>query len=146
MKEKEFIRPFWKYPFILLITFFITTIALNSIFRLNFYNQSLNFIISLQMYSNIFLDVFMNLISLLANTHFILALLVIVYTFFKRKLAVLVYISYFLLNAYMVNILKIGYQEPRPFWTASEIKKLEWGCPSKYGNPSGHSWMVILIY
>jgi membrane-associated phospholipid phosphatase len=23
---------------------------------------------------------------------------------------------------------------------------LEWGCPNQFGNPSGHSWMVVLMY
>lgn len=146
MKTKEPLRPFWKYSFILLLAFLATTITLNCFLRHNFYNQSLNFIISLQRHANHPLNIFMNTVSLLANTHFILTLLIVLYVVFKRKLAVMVYVSYFLLNTYLANVLKMSYQEPRPFWAAHGVKKLEWGCPYKYGNPSGHSWMVVVIY
>lgn len=90
--------------------FLVATIALNSVLRHSFYNQSLNFIISLQAYNNIYLDIIMNIFSLLANTNFILGLLILLYSVFERKLAVLVYVSYFLANTYLINILKMSYQ------------------------------------
>lgn len=66
----------------------------------------------------------MNLLSILLNTYFLLGLLALIYVFCKRKLASVVFITNFLLNTYMMNILKSSYQEPRPFWASKDVKLL----------------------
>lgn len=45
-----------------------------------------------------------------------------------------------------MTILKALYHEARPFWYAQNIKQLQWTCPREYGNPSGHSWSVAILY
>ena len=110
MKYKEYIRPFWKYTFILLIVLIGVIITLNSFMRHHFYNQSIQFIILIQKHKNWYLDAFMNIVSLLANTQCIILLLVVLYVVVKRKMAVFVYITYFLINAYLANILKLSYR------------------------------------
>jgi membrane-associated phospholipid phosphatase len=37
------------------------------------------------------------------------------------------------------------YRQPRPYWLSSEVKMLEWTCYTEYGNPSGHSALVIVL-
>lgn len=137
---------FWKYAISLLATLLIITIFLNSLIGENFYLKSLNFMFKAQSGNNFFISTFMNLISVLFSTNFLIALLLVVYICFKRKLASIVFISNFIINVYMMKILKLCYQEQRPFWYDERIKQLEWGCSSQFGNPSGHSWFILLIY
>ena len=47
---------------------------------------------------------------------------------------------------YYMTILKLIYMESRPFWTTSQISMFEWFCPLSFGNPSGHSFAVIVLY
>lgn len=37
-------------------------------------------------------------------------------------------------------------QESRPFWYSPNIEINEWFCPIDFGNPSGHSFIVVLGY
>lgn len=101
---------------VLLTIFFIVTIVLNSIIRESFYSQSLEFIKHYQSKSNNNLNNFMNILSILVNTNYLIAILAVIYISHKAKLTSLVFLSYFLGNVYLMNVLKLSYQEPRPFW------------------------------
>lgn len=65
---------------------------------------------------------------------------------FHRKVTALVFMVYFIFNVYLMSLMKASFQEPRPFWYSDEVRELEWGCPDEFGNPSGHSWLVVVIY
>lgn len=84
--------------------------------------------------------------SVLVNTIFVCCLIGVLYVSFHRKIASMVFMFYFLLNAYAMMLMKASFQEPRPFWYSTSVQELEWGCPDEFGNPSGHSWLVTLIY
>jgi hypothetical protein len=64
----------------------------------------------------------------------------------KIRIRVMVFISFFILNTYFMTILKAAYHEARPFWYSKSINQLEWTCPREYGNPSGHSWLCVVLY
>ena len=119
---KEEVSSYWKYVFVILSIFLTVTIVLNSIFRDSFYDQSLNFIKEFQSKSNLSLVIFMNLLSLLVNTNFLIAILGIIFVSHKSKVASLVFLTNFLMNTYFMNILKFSYQEPRPFWYDSGVQ------------------------
>ena len=58
----------------------------------------------------------------------------------------MVHLSYFLLATYVIAILKQTFQQSRPIWYDSRIQNWEWFCPKDFGNPSGHSFAVIMLY
>ena len=124
----------------------ITALVLNIVIRGSFYLESLNFISDYQDSGNSSLTIFYNLISLLVNTIVVCVFFGLLYICYVRKITVLVFLSYFLINTYIMMLMKTSFQEVRPFWYSADIKQLEWGCPSEFGNPSGHSWLVPLIY
>lgn len=124
----------------------ITALVLNIVIRGSFYIESLNFIIDYQGNGNGSLTIFYNLISLLVNTIVVCVLFGILYVCYQRKITIIVFLCYFLMNTYIMMIMKTSFQEVRPFWYAQDVQELEWGCPSEFGNPSGHSWLVPLIY
>jgi len=65
-----------------------------------------------------------NLISILGNTAFIVAFLVVVHLLTYRKLCSIVYIFYIVINAYLIAVEKQAYQDPRPFHYDSHIAAL----------------------
>ena len=38
---------------------------------------------------------------------------------------------------FWMNLLKLRYHDPRPFWSSEEVQAFK--CSRQYGNPSGHS-------
>lgn len=109
--------------------------------------MGVNFIFNYQSdYQTSGVTVIQNLISLLGNTFFIVAFLIVVHLLTYRKLNSIVYIFYIVINAYLIAVEKQAYQDPRPFHYDGNIKALEWTCPKSYGFPSGHSWVSVLLY
>jgi undecaprenyl-diphosphatase len=64
----------------------------------------------------------------------------------NRKLLLIVHLSYFLFATYIIALLKQSFQQSRPIWYDSRISNWEWFCPKDFGNPSGHSFAVIMLY
>lgn len=67
------------------------------------------------------ITVIQNLISILGNTIFIIAFLLLVHLISYRKLNTIVYIFYIVINAYFIAIEKQAFQDPRPFFYNSKI-------------------------
>lgn len=65
--------------------------------------------------------VIQNLLSLLCEIPVIGAILVIYYIVVKRKLLLLVHLSYFLFSIYIIALLKQAFQQSRPYWYDSRI-------------------------
>lgn len=87
-----------------------------------------------------------NFFSLLCNPMGVGAVLVIYYIIVNRKLMLIVHLSFFLFTTYIIALLKQAFQQSRPIWYDDRIKNWEWFCPKDFGNPSGHSFAVILLY
>lgn len=64
----------------------------------------------------------------------------------NRKLLLIVHLSYFIFATYIIALLKQAFQQSRPIWYDSRIENWEWFCPKDFGNPSGHSFAVALLY
>lgn len=100
----------------------IAVLVLNIVIRGAFYIESLNFIIDYQNNGNNSLTIFYNLVSLLVNTIVVCVFFGLLYISFPRKITVLVFLSYFLINTYMMMIMKSSFQEVRPFWYDQDIR------------------------
>jgi hypothetical protein len=68
-----------------------------------------------------------------------LIVLLIVYFTAKRKITVIVFLIFFYTKNYIIYVSKMAFMDPRPFWSTTHVKQLEWGCPDQFGNPSGPS-------
>lgn len=87
-----------------------------------------------------------NVVSLLCNTFFVIALLALVIIAAYRKLNATVFVCYIAINAYIISVEKQAFHDPRPFHYDQRIEALEWRCQKSFGFPSGHSWMSVLLY
>jgi membrane-associated phospholipid phosphatase len=67
----------------------------------------------------------------------------VVYLAMKRKITVIVFIIFIHMKSYVIYVTKLAFMDPRPFWSTTHVKQLEWGCPDQYGNPSGHSSSIF---
>jgi undecaprenyl-diphosphatase len=47
------------------------------------------------------------------------------------------YVSCFTLIMVVMNVTKLSYADPRPFWVGQNV--IAYGCDSSFGNPSGHT-------
>jgi hypothetical protein len=88
----------------------VSSLVLNIIIRSAFYLESLNFIINYQTIGNSSLTIFYNLVSLLVNTIFITAFFGILYLCYRRKITVLIFVCFFLINAYIMMLMKASFQ------------------------------------
>lgn len=109
--------------------------------------QGLNFIYAYQSLQPApAIHIIQNLISLLCNPIGVGVTMGLYYIITNRKLLVIVHLSYFLFSTYIIAILKQAFQQSRPIWYDSRIQNWEWFCPTDFGNPSGHSFAVIMLY
>lgn len=63
----------------------------------------------------------------------------------RRKMAFMVFLVFFAGNAYLNTLEKMLFTDPRPFWTSTSVRQLEWR-PRDFGNPSGHSRSSAYFY
>ena len=56
---------------------------------------------------------------------------------FTQRARAFYYIMVVTVMVFIMNVFKLSYHDPRPFWVSSNIKA--YGCSMQYGNPSGHS-------
>jgi membrane-associated phospholipid phosphatase len=108
--------------------------------------MGVNEVYNMQMHSSPALNFIENIFSLVGNPIIIISILALQYLFFKRKLLVFVNLLYVMGGLYFMALLKQIFQETRPFWINSQVKIYEWFCPTDFGNPSGHSFIVIALY
>jgi undecaprenyl-diphosphatase len=129
-------------------TFLICFIMILNVFLdMPLFIMGLNFIYKYQQsvpYS--YYHTIQNALSTFAHPALIGAVLVIYYIVVNRKLLLIVHVSYFIFATYIIAILKQAFQQSRPIWYDSKINNWEWFCWKDFGNPSGHSFAVILLY
>lgn len=111
---------------LLCIAGLIVSTVLNILYRMEYYQMGVNFIHNYQTsyqtsYQTGAITVIQNIISILGNTFFIVAFLIVVHLLAFRKLASVVYIFYIVCNAYLIAVEKQAYQDPRPFFYNSNI-------------------------
>lgn len=96
--------------------FMVTALAMNAEFRYDLFINGVNTIANIQSANSGFLQVVMNLFSLLGNPVVIIPLIALEYAFSKRRLRALVHICYFIFITFFMALLKQLFQEPRPVW------------------------------
>ncbi len=127
--------------------FFIVTTVLNYLYKEELFKRGVNFIYNYQtaIPSEVY-QVFNNLVTNFCGTQGIGVVLVLLFLIPKRQLRTLVHASFFLIGIEIVAIMKQQIQESRPIWFSDLIQRYEWFCPKDFGNPSGHSFAVFMMY
>jgi membrane-associated phospholipid phosphatase len=100
----------------------------------------------MQSYRSVFLDFLQNIFSLFSGTIVTGILLTLLVCFVKERIKTIVHIIFLTSSLYYMSILKQVYQGERPFWTSSQIMQIDWFCHLSFGNPSGHSLTVLVLY
>lgn len=122
-------------------------ITLNIIIDEPLFIRGINFIYDYQQAQPYgFVQFVMNVFSLFCNPRGVGAVLLLYYIVVNRKLLLIVHLSYFLFATYIIALLKQAFQQSRPIWYDARIENWEWFCPKDFGNPSGHSFAVILLF
>lgn len=107
---------------LLSIAALIISTVLNILYRMEYFKMGVNFIYNYQTsYQTGAVNVIQNIISILGNTIFVVAFLIVIHLLVFRKLASVVYIFYIVCNAYLIAVEKQAYQDPRPFFYNSNI-------------------------
>lgn len=106
------------------ISFLIVTFVLNAIYIEPLFLMGANFIFQMQTgFDSPVFAVFMNLFSLICNTPIIAVIFLLEMGLAKHKLKAIIHLSFFLIGFHIIAILKQAYQQTRPIWENSEIKK-----------------------
>lgn len=108
---------------LLLGTFLICAIIILNVFiDTPLFILGVNFIYDMQHHiPHGWVVVIQNIISLLCEVFVIGGILVIYYIVVKRKLLLLVHLSYFLFAIYIIALLKQAFQQSRPIWYDERI-------------------------
>lgn len=72
------------------------------------------------------------------------ALIFLFYSLSSHKIRAISFLLYFFANTYLLAVLKIIYNDPRPYFEDSLIEAME--CYTENGNPSGHSLFSVLFF
>jgi membrane-associated phospholipid phosphatase len=83
---------------------------------------------------------------MLGNPIIIYAVIGVQYLYVKQRIRTIVHLTYIMIALFFMVVLKQAFQESRPFWFNSSISIFEWFCPTDFGNPSGHSFIVFAMY
>lgn len=114
------------------------------LYRLDVYIYSFNIIYWLQ--QNLTDSTFMlgmQLVDQLGGTMIAVGTAFAAYLLVSRQRA-LYYIAGIFLQTYMISVLKLYYQQARPYWLVDEIASTS--CPSNdFGSPSGHSSVSMFV-
>ena len=122
---------------------FLTFIILDIFFKDKLFDTNSSIILSIQSKSNHAFDIIFLICCNLMNPITITILCIIYYSVTINKINALVFLIYLIFISYLTSLLKMGYHDPRPYWTDSQIKAKE--CYMEYGNPSGHALMASFL-
>lgn len=72
------------------------------------------------------------------------ALIFLFYSLSHHKIRAISFLLFFFVNTYLLAVLKIIYNDPRPYFEDNLIEAME--CYTENGNPSGHSLFSVLFF
>ena len=133
----------WKWLTIILFVIYLgLVIGSEFIYRESLFIRSLTIIKEMQKdLSEEFLSFLKNLSKFGSHSMFIWLFLVVhIFLSISNSFA---FICVVLFSDYLNNMMKILYENPRPFWVDTELKL---SCNGGFGNPSGHSMRSAAIY
>lgn len=128
------------------VLFLVAGISMNILWRRSFFYDGIRAIKAYQEEAvSPIMTTFHNILSKLYGSATFMLVIFAVYFSRHNKMPVLIFLLYFYTKNYIVYTMKMAFMDPRPFWSTTTVKQLEWGCPDQFGNPSGHSSSMFLF-
>jgi undecaprenyl-diphosphatase len=127
---------------IFLIIFFLSTVGFEFLYRDTLFDKNLIWAEDMQDNWGSSAENFFTIITEFGTLPVFLPIFIIIYLWFP------IIISYsFILNftysSFIMNVLKIVYSNPRPYWVKPSLLL---DCSSGFGNPSGHAFDSTAVY
>lgn len=120
-------------------------IALNYLYRWPLYHKGIDLIIQMQQDSNLVFDWFFLLVTMIIDPTVVFGICALMLVLSRKKRTGYVMLVFLLLNTFCAAVMKAYDCDPRPIWTAAEVRNIGFYCPVEYGNPSGHSWFSAIF-
>ena len=136
MKNIKFIK------YIIISVYFGIIIGVEFAYRQTLFDKSVNIESNWQKNSTSATINFFKVITHFGSIAVILPLTFIIFFFFSLNKSY-TFISVLVMSLYFDNLLKIIYNNPRPFWLK---KDLFTSCETGFGNPSGHAFSSSAVY
>ena len=123
--------------------YFLLVFITERFYREPLFNYSLSKIPELQQSFSPLTLTFYGYITNLGKFEGILPLIVLIFNYFPISISYFLLLSY-IFSFYLDNILKLLYQDPRPYFVNTEI--IPYKTDTDFGNPSGHSLASTVFY
>lgn len=140
---RRYVTLYAKYatPVVVLLGYILNYFLGDAMFK-----WGLNSTIRRQMKYHDFATSFQNLALYLCDPNFVLGLLIVLYVLSRRKISILVFVFFVLMNFYLNCISRNILQQARPFWVTLDIFSLDWQCRWEYGSPSINGRNIFVVY
>lgn len=123
--------------------YFIFAFILERFYRDPLFEFSLSKIEELQRTSSIGTIKFFSYFTILGKFEGIIPLMMLILNYFSISKSYTIMLIYFICQ-YISNILKLFYQDPRPYYINTNI--VAYSTDADYGNPSGHGFAPTVFY
>ena len=130
-------------PNLVLLSALLIIMLLEIIYKNSLFTYSLTYQQNLQESLTVSVIEFFNIISICGNGLFIGIGLIFIFFYFSLVKTIL-FCAGLILIVYLHDIMKLIYNDPRPFWLNSIL--FQGKCETSYGNPSGHSLIGFYFY
>jgi membrane-associated phospholipid phosphatase len=118
-------------------------IGIEKLYRNPLFNISVNIIDSNSKNRTSGLNKFFSFITTFGSAALILPIFGIIFNWFSLATSY-TFIQNYALAAFINNIFKLLYSNPRPFWVLNQLDPIY--CDGGYGNPSGHAYSSSAVY
>lgn len=135
-----FSRP--KIKLIIFISYILLVMISELFYRHYLFNKSVEIETNLDKNSSKTTIKIFKILTQCGTKNIFIPILIIIHILYPLNISY-TFLSVLILSNYYVNILKLLYGSPRPFWIKPSIKK---ACDGGYGNPSGHSISSFSFY
>jgi membrane-associated phospholipid phosphatase len=126
---------------IAVLLYVLVMIIIELFYRNPLFNKSLELIPNLQ--SNQSVKGFWKFITIFGTEKVLIPFFLIFFNWYSLSKSFL-YLTILIFSVYFDNVLKIIYNNPRPYWVSTAISSEN--CEGGYGNPSGHAFSSSCVY
>jgi len=126
-----------------LLLLYAFCIGIERLYRNTLFNISVNLIDSNSKNRTSGLNKFFSFITTFGSAALILPIFGIVFNWFTLATS-FTFIQNYALAAFINNIFKLLYNNPRPYWVLNQTEPIY--CDGGYGNPSGHAYSSSAVY
>jgi len=125
------------------ILLFCAIVGIEYSYRIPLFNKSVELITELSLSRTDSAVNFFKFITFFGTAGILIPIYILIFNWYPLNKS-FAYLMTYSLAAYLTNVLKNIYNNPRPYWVSSNIIIVE--CSGGYGNPSGHAFSSASVY